>query len=315
MVLFLYYPLINNKERCECMKKLILIIALVLMITSCSKSTPEENFETEELYGNNEISFDKKANNDFSLTQEEVDFWDSKYGEDILKWKSDPGYNIYFRNLENGCILYYCEGAVYVKKIDGEIVEIIDQININPEYIYFRDNCLSIPFESGSWRYGIGNFPYNYVYDIEEEKSHKEMWQLNDISRFHRVIGSKPVDGEVNNVIVNENSANIYFSINLEKQIAGLDNYFPQIDFFYNEYNQTAYFYISGIINDIEKINALEKIEGVEQLNVEVFEDRGIVSGTLISFVIKKEYELYGEVFAGFETSPDDYFKIWIVKD
>lgn len=297
------------------MKKVILIIALVLMITSCTKLIPEENFETEELYGNNEISIDEKANNGFSLTQEQLDFWNSEYGRDILKWKSSPGYNVYFRNLENGCILYYCEGAVYVNKVDGEIVEIIDQININPEYIYFRDNCLSIPFESGSWRYGIGNFPYNYVYDIEKEISHKEMWQLNDISMHHRVIGSKPIEGGFGNIVVEENCANIYFSINPEKQIAGLDNYFPQIDFFYNEYNQTAYFYINGIINDIEKINALEKIEGVEQLNVEAFEARDIVSGTLISFVIKKEYELYGEIFADFETSTEDYFSIELIKN
>ena len=53
------------------MKKVILIIALVLMITSCTKLIPEENFETEKLYGNNEISIDEKANNGFSLTQEQ----------------------------------------------------------------------------------------------------------------------------------------------------------------------------------------------------------------------------------------------------
>lgn len=297
------------------MKKIILIIALILMITSCTELIPEENFEMEELHEKNEMSFDGKASNDFSLTQEQLDFWNSEYGKDILKWKSNPGYNVYFRNIENGCILYYCEGAVYVKKADGEIVEIIDQININPEYIYFKNDCLYIPIESGSWRYGIGNFPYNYVYDIKKEVSHKEMWQLNDMSRFHRVIGSKPVDGEVNNVIVNGNSANIYFDIDLEKQTTGLDNYFPQIDFFYNEYNQTAYFYINGIINDIEKINAIEKIEGVEQLSVNVFEDQDIVSGTLISFVIKKEYELYGEIFADFETSTEDYFSIGLIKN
>lgn len=297
------------------MKKIILIIALILMITSCTELIPEENFEMEELHEKNEMSFDGKASNDFSLTQEQLDFWNSECGKDILKRKSSPGYNVYFRNLENGCILYYCESAVYVKKSDGEFIEIIDQINIHPEYIYYKNDCLYIPFESGSWRGGIGNFPYNYVYNIKEAASHKKMRQLNYISMHHRVIGSKPIEGGFGNIVVEENCANIYFNIDLEKQTTGLDNYFPQIDFFYNEYNQTAYFYINGIINDIEKINALEKIEGIEQLNVNVFENQNIISGTVISFVVEEGYELYGEVFAGFETSTEDYFAIKLIKN
>ena len=62
----------------------------------------------------------------------------------------------------------------------------------------------------------------------------------------------------------------------------------------------------------MEKINALEKIEGIDKLNVDIFKNQNIISGTVISFMIKEGYELYGEIFAGFETSTDDYLKIWI---
>ena len=294
------------------MKKLFLFIIALLMLCSCGTDNEPEQLISEP--ENKTESSEAETDYEISLTSEQLDFWNSEYGKKMLGWKTSEGYNVYFRNLENGCVLYYCEETVFLKKEDGTFVEIIDQTNVDPNLIGFDNGSISIPFKTGAWRYGNGNFPYSLIYDIETGNSYKEMWELNIASRHHSVAGAYPIDGKFADVKVDGNVAEIYFDIDLEKQTAGLDNYFPKIDFFYNEYNNTAYYYLNGISPDFEKISALEKIEGIENPEAKPFESDYGVPGTVISFVVKDGYKLYSENFKDFETSPEDHLKIWIEK-
>lgn len=303
------------------MKKMLVALFVltftIAVLTACSYSnnnpSTSQSSTSSQISLSQQASMDEKTpNEEMVLTENQLYFWKSEYGKGILDWCDEP--NLYIKVLNKDLILYYCEGAVYIKTENGIIDEVIDQISINPELIRFDGSKLYIPFESGIWGYGIGNFPYSYVYDIQNCTSYKKMWALNTTSGYHCVIGATPEEGKIGIVEVHENCADIYFDIDLEKQTNGLDNYFPRINFFYNDYNKTAYYYINGINPDIEKIKALEKIEGLEQIKSCAFETEDGFSGTIISFVVKNEYTLYSEIITGFETTPADHLSIWVVK-
>ncbi len=78
------------------------------------------------------------------LTQNQLTFWESKYGKEILEWCEEP--NLCTKVFSKDLVLYYCEGTVYIKNADEDIEEVIDQISINPELIRFDGNELHIPF-------------------------------------------------------------------------------------------------------------------------------------------------------------------------
>lgn len=243
---------------------------------------------------------------------QELYFWQSEYGKDILEWCEEP--NLYTKVLNKDFVLYYCEGTVYVKTEKGIIDEVIDQVNIDPELIRFDGKKLYVPFESGNWRYGPGNFPYDFVYNIDNKTSSKAMWSLSTTSMQHTVMGNSSVNAKTKRVDVSDNAASIYFDINVEEQTGEADSYFPKMDYFFNEHDRLATLYIYGISDNEKKIKAIEKIEGIDKLQISVSDEKENFSGTKISFSISSEFDLFCEVFADYETSPDDHLKIWTAK-
>lgn len=254
----------------------------------------------------------KTSEKEMVLTENQLYFWQSKYGKDILEWCDEP--NLYTKELNEDLVLYYCEGTVYIKTKDGVIDEIIYQCNIDPELIRFDDNKLYIPFESGSWRYGPGNFPYDYIYDIENKTSLKNMWNLSTTSMQHTVMGNTSVNAKTKQVKILDNAASIYFDINVNEQVGEADSYFPKMDYFFNEHNRIATLYIQSIFDNEEKIKAIEEIEGIDQLQISVFDGEENFIGTKITFSVNSEFNLFCEIFADSETTPDDYLKIWTEK-
>lgn len=254
----------------------------------------------------------KTSEKEMVLTENQLYFWQSEYGKDILEWCEEP--NLYIKALSEDLVLYYCEGTVYVKTENGTIDEVVDQVNIDPERIRFDGKKLYIPFESGNWRYGPGNFQYDYVYSIDNKTSSKDMWNLSATSMQHTIMGNSSVNAKTKQVDISDNAALIYFDINVDEQTGEADSYFPKMDYFFNEHDRIATLYIYGIFDNEKKIKAIEEIEGIDKLEISVLNEKGNFTGTKISFSISSEFDLFCEVFADYETTPDDHLKIWAEK-
>ncbi len=223
------------------MKKIVntLLVFAFTLIALCACSDSDNELSTSPSSASSQESLSQQTSveekiltEETVLTEKQLDFWESECGKEILKWCDEP--NLYTKALSGDFVLYYCEGTVYLKNKDGNIEEIIDQVNIAPSLITFGENELCVPFESGIWRYGIGNFPYNYVYNVETGTAKKEMWPLNTSSKHHTVIGNTMVKAQINRVDIMDGVASIYFDIDLNEQQGDADSFFPKIDYFYN---------------------------------------------------------------------------------
>ncbi|MGN0629013.1 MAG: hypothetical protein ACI4IW_05245 [Oscillospiraceae bacterium] len=306
------------------MKKFIsFLLVLVLIFTGCSAPAESGNSSAE-----NDSSSPKQQSNDKSeelvmaMPEALRTFWESSCGKEILNWQTDgtiePNYSLYIRDLGGGYTLYYCYNAVYVGTPD-EIENIIDQVSIDPESILFRDGKLYIPFESGTWRYLPGNFPYFYVYDIEEKSANREVYSLNGSSMHHTAAGSVAGEISLGEINIDADRASVYYDIDTKAQNGGLDSYFPQIEYFFDAYTGISTFYVAELVYENEMFDALESISGISSVSAEAFEHEldgiGTVKGTVLSLVVDEGYTLYAETFADWETSPEDHFDIWTEKE
>ena len=299
------------------MKKMLVTLFVlaftIVILCSCSYSNNELSTSQSSTPSSQQASSEEKiSSEEIALTENQLYFWKSEYGKDILEWCDKP--NLYTKVLNENLILYYCEGTVYIKTGNGIIDEVIDQVSINPETIRFDGNELYVPFESGSWRYGPGNFPYNYIYNIDDKTASKKVWNLSTTSAYHTVMGNSSINAKTKQVDVSNNVASIYFDINIDEQIGEADSYFPKIDYFFNEYDRTVTLYIHGVFDDEEKIKAIEEIEGLDKLQISVFQGKENFTGTKLSFSVDPKYNLFCEVFAEYATTPDDHLNIWTEK-
>ncbi|MGN0627371.1 MAG: hypothetical protein ACI4IT_05355 [Oscillospiraceae bacterium] len=305
------------------MKKFVcLFLVLVLVLVACSKPAEGGDLSTESSSSGSEQQASYKPEEAVTAMPEALrTFWESSCGKEILSWQaegaSEPNYSLYLRDLGGGYTLYYCYNAVYIGTPDG-IENIIDQVSVDPESILFRDGKLYIPFESGNWRYVPGNFPYFYVYDIEEKSAGKEVYPLNGASMQHTAAGSVTGEISLGKINIDADRASIYFDIDTEAQGGGLDSYFPQIEYFFDAHTGISTFYIAELRYESGMFDALEGISGVSSVSAGAFEQEpdgiGTIKGTVLSFTVDDGYTLYAETFANWETSPEDHFDIWTEK-
>ena len=317
------------------MKRKILSVLAVLVavlmstaaLAACDKTPAgaessggsSDNLSTEQ-GGESSVSESSAQKENYTFyTQEQLDFWNSDCGKTILSWNNGENYNLFYRKYDNDTVLYLADDGVYVKTPAGEIKEIITQVNVPFDYILVSDNKITVPFDSGNYLYGVGNFPYNFVYDISTGESSIKMRPIGGESSLqHQIFSGGLTDGHFGKAKFDDNSAEIYFDIDFPAQKNESDFYFPQIDYIYDSHTRTAVFYIGCVHCDeaAAALETLEQLEGISNVRYEAFfsADEAVPFGTKLTLSLDDGYFLFGEVFAGYESDSADRFRLWTLK-
>ena len=252
-------------------------------------------------------------------SQEQLDFWSSDCGKSAQE-RLCGDYTLVVKDY-GGVVLYMNGLGVYAKASGKEVQHIIDAPFVYPPRAYFSDGKITVPADDGELGAGciIGNFPYDFVYDLSAGEGHIEMRAIGgERSCQHTVHAGGVTDGHFGEVKITDGAAEIYFDIDFTKQ-GGADFSFPGVDYIYDSHSRTAVFYFGCVRCDeaAAALAALEQLEGVSDVRYEEYasaDEYSVAFGTKLSFRLDEGCLLYGEVFASGDSKPTDHYRLWTEK-
>ncbi len=253
-------------------------------------------------------------------SQEQLDFWSSDCGKNAQE-RLCGDYTLVVKDCGDGNVLYMNGLGVYVKAPGEEVRHIVDAPFVYPPRAYLSDGKITVPADNGELGAGciIGNFPYDFVYDLSTGEGHNEMRAIGgESSCQHTVHAGGVTDGHFGNVKIADGAAEIYFNIDFEKQ-GGSDFSFPGVDYIYDSHSRTAALYFSCVHCDeaAAALAALEQLEGVSDVRYEEYISEGEYPepfGTKLSFRLDEGCLLYGEAFASSDSKSTDHYRLWTEK-
>lgn len=253
-------------------------------------------------------------------SQEQLDFWSSDCGKSVQE-RLCRDYTLVVKDYGDGNVLYMNGLGVYAKVPGKEVQCIVDAPFVYPPRAYLADGKVTVPADDGTLGAGyvIGNFPYDFIYDLSTGEGHNEMRAIGgDFSCQHTVHAGGVTDGRFGGVKIADGAAEIYFDIDFAKQ-GGADFSFPGADYIYDRHSRTATLYFDCVRCDevAAALSALEQLEGVSDVRYEEYaaEERSEPFGTKLSFHLDEGYLLYGEVFASGDSKPTDHYRLWTARE